>query len=144
MPDGTRRLGGCRPDGDRTEDRCPQRDAVGPRGEQLGSGNGQPETRRWPERILRRKRSRERGRPRGGTRVSAALGEYEEDCDGADEANQRNDVDTTPRQPVNRGSSWDWVLGVATMKPVEATSRCVSFMDFGSSSALVAGGAPAR
>ena len=30
------------------------------------------------------------------------------------------------------------------MNPVEATSRSTSFMDFGSSNALEAGGAPAR
>ncbi len=100
--------------------------------------------RRRGQRVRRRNRRRERDGSPSCLAIRTAFDEREYDPDDADEPHHCNGADTTTRQPVNRGFSFDCVLGFCAMKPVEATSFRTSGIDFGSSNAAEAGGAPAR
>ena len=127
-----------------TSDGRPERDTVDVGCQQLRRRDSETQPRRRCERILFRNGRCERRRGPGHGHIRAAIDQCEYDCDNADEPHHPNSADTATSQPVNRGSSCDRVLGVCTMKPVEATILRTSGMDFGSSSALDAGGAPAR
>ena len=126
------------------KDGRPQRDGVGTCGERAGSRNCETVARRRAERVRGRNRRRERDGSPCRLSVRTTVDEREQESDDTDEPHHPHGADTATRQPVNRGSSCDCVLGFWTMNPVEATSLRTSGMDFGSSKAADAGGAPAR